>query len=75
MAPRLPINDDVGHLFAIATARLEDAHDIALRGQSPRLTAKQRLLVAKQLLRALARCVEEADRVEAAVELANGNPD
>lgn len=59
-------NDRIGHLFAIATARLEDAHMIAVAGQSPHLTTAQQLPLQRRLLKAIERCREAAERIAAA---------
>jgi hypothetical protein len=48
--------DQIGHLFALATARLEDAHSIAVAGQNPRLTPAEQRNLQRRLLRAIERC-------------------
>ena len=55
--------DEVGHLFALATARLEDAHSIAIAGQNPRLTPVKRRDLKHRLLRAIERCRLAAERI------------
>lgn len=55
--------DQVGHLFALATARLEDAHSIATAGQNPRLTAAELRNLQRRLLRAIERCRLAAERI------------
>ena len=55
--------DEVGHLFALATARLEDAHSIAIAGQNPRLTPVKRRNLQHRLLRAIERCRLAAKRI------------
>lgn len=55
--------DQVGHLFALATARLEDAHSIATAGQNPRLTAAALRNLQRRLLRAIERCRLAAERI------------
>lgn len=53
----------VGHLFALATARLEDAHSVATAGQNPRLTLAEQRNLQRRLLRAIDRCRLAADRI------------
>lgn len=55
--------DRVGHLFALATARLEDAHSIAIAGQNPRLTSAEQRNLQRRLLRAIERCRLAAERI------------
>ena len=47
---------DIGYLFALATARIEDAHEIAVAGQNPRLTPSEQRTLRQQLLTALEGC-------------------
>ncbi len=58
--------DRVGHLFALATARLEDAHAIAIAGQNPRLTPAERRNLQRRLLHAIERCRLAAERIATA---------
>lgn len=58
--------DHVGHLFALATARLEDAHGIAISGQDPRLTPGEQRKLQRRLLRAIERCRLAAERIATA---------
>ena len=55
--------DRVGHLFALATARLEDAHSIAIAGQNPRLSPTEQRNLQRRLLRAIERCRLAAERI------------
>lgn len=55
--------NQVGHLFALATARLEDAHSIAIAGQSPRLSSAEQRNLQRRLLRAIERCRLAAERI------------
>lgn len=55
--------DQLGHLFALATARLEDAHEIAIAGQNSHLTPTQRKNLQGRLLRAIDRCRLAAERI------------
>jgi hypothetical protein len=55
--------NQVGHLFALATARLEDAHGIAVAGQNPRLTPAEQRRLKRRLLRAIERCRLAAERI------------
>lgn len=56
-------NDRIGHMFAVATARLEDAHGIAVAGQDPRLTTAEQRNLQRRLLRAIERCRLVAERI------------
>ena len=58
--------DRVGHLFAIATALLEDAQSIATAGQNPRLTPAQQKNLQRRLLRAIERCRLASERIATA---------
>lgn len=58
--------DRTGHLFALATARLEDAHAIAIAGQDPRLTPAKQKNLQRRLLRAIERCRLAAERIATA---------
>lgn len=55
--------DRVGHLFALATARLEDAHGIAVAGQNPYLKPAEQRNLQRRLLRAIERCRLAAERI------------
>jgi len=55
--------DRVGHWFALATARLEDAHGLAVAGQNPRLTPAEQRSLQRRLLRAIERCRLAAERI------------
>ncbi len=55
--------NQVGHLFALATARLEDAHSIATLGQSSRLSRAEQRNLQRRLLRAIERCRLAAERI------------
>lgn len=50
-------------MFAVATARLEDAHGIAVAGQDPRRTAAEQRNLQRRLLRAIERCRLAAERI------------
>ncbi len=58
--------DRAGHLFALATGRLEDAHRIATAGQNPRLTPAEQRNLQRRLLRAIERCRLAAERIATA---------
>lgn len=55
--------DKVGHLFALATARVEDAHAVAIAGQNPRLMPTEQRNLQRRLLRAIERCRLAAERI------------
>lgn len=59
-------NDRTGHMFALATARLEDAHGIAIAGQNGRLTPAEQRSLQRRLLRAIERCRLAAERIATA---------
>ena len=58
----------IGRLFAIATMRIEDAHEIATRGQSGALTRRQQRAIARRLMLALDRCKSASEDVMAALD-------
>lgn len=58
----------VGHLFALATARLEDAHAVAIAGQNPRLRSGEQKQLQRRLLRAVERCRLAAERIGAGLD-------
>ena len=60
--------DRLGHLFALATARLEDAHGIAIAGQNPRLTPTEQRNLQRRLLRTIERCRLAAERIGTSLE-------
>lgn len=55
--------DRIGHLFALATARLEDAHAIAIAGQNARLSSAQRRRLQRRLVKAIERSRLAAERI------------
>jgi hypothetical protein len=55
--------DRIGHQFAIATARLEDALSIAVAGQNGRLTRTAQRRLQKRLARAIDRCITSVERI------------
>jgi hypothetical protein len=55
--------DRIGHQFAIATARLEDALSIAVAGQNGRLTRTVQSQLQKRLARAIDGCRASVERI------------
>jgi len=53
----------IGHLFAIATVRLEQAQSIATEGQNGRLTRSQQRSVQRRLARAIERARTASDSI------------
>jgi hypothetical protein len=58
----------IGRLFAIASVKLERALDIAVDGQSPRLTRGQQRAVLRRLVAALERGRQAAEDIRRALE-------
>jgi hypothetical protein len=62
--PKLSADQDqIGHQFALATARLEDALAVAVEGQNGRLTRAMQRRVHRRLVRAIAKCTAQADAI------------
>ncbi len=58
--------DRVGHLFALVTAGLENAHSIAVAGQNARLTPAEQRNLQRRLLRAIEKCRLAAEGIATA---------
>lgn len=61
--PRRPDRYLIGRLFAMVTARLEDAHSLAVAGQNPRLTRPQQRAIQLKLVRAIQSCADTAHEI------------
>lgn len=57
----------IGHLFATATVRLEQAQSIATEGQNGRLTLSQQRSVQRRLARAIERACIASDHLREAL--------